>query len=276
MAEPQVILYEHVTPPPRHRPATADPAGPGYFFAERVTLPAGRHAIRCNVMLPPTPPSGGSLVVEVRRLDGDAAGFAARGVWPLDAAMVEAADRLTLEFHLDAPRQVQIRLWASTKVAGFRLRAVKVQRAEAGLAALDWSSTHGRLDRWPLDRIRNVVIGNSGICTASCVHCPTNKPWLDVPRGEIMAPRILTGWSRGWPLAACQLPGPSASACSATRCWTATWPRASASSAPSCPACRSPSAPPAPPSCRARRRWSRPPMPSPCMSKAWCPRPMGA
>lgn len=130
------------------------------------------------------------MVAEIRRLDGDGRGFAARGVWPVDAALVEAADHLTLEFRLEVPRRVEIRLWASGDVAGFRLRAVKVQRAEAGLAALDWSGTHGALDRWPLDRIRHVVIGNSGICTASCVHCPTNKPWLDVPRGEIMAPRI--------------------------------------------------------------------------------------
>ena len=55
---PQAILYEHVTPPPRHRPWLADPAGAGEFFAEEASLPAGHHAARAQVMLPPEPPPG--------------------------------------------------------------------------------------------------------------------------------------------------------------------------------------------------------------------------
>lgn len=140
-------------------------------------LPAGRYATRCNVMLPPDGPNGGTVVAEIRRLDDARQGVVARGVWRVDAALIEAADLLTLAFSLGHPKRVEIRLWASRDLAGFRLRAVKVQRAEAGLAALDWSGT---LDRWPLDRIRNVVIGNSGICIASCAHFPTNKAWLAV------------------------------------------------------------------------------------------------
>ncbi len=71
MTQGQFILYEHVTPPPRHRPPLADPAGPGFFFAERTHLPAGTHAFRFQVMLPPEPPLGARLVAAIRRLDGD-------------------------------------------------------------------------------------------------------------------------------------------------------------------------------------------------------------
>jgi pyruvate-formate lyase-activating enzyme len=200
-AEGQIILHEHVTPPPRHRPPLADPSGPGYFFAERVRLPAGHHAARFQVMLPPEPPQGAELVIGIRRQDGGQ--FAARGTWTIDAEFVTLADHLILEFRLEAPQEVELWLWASAAAGRFRLRAVKVQRADQGDAA-DWSGTHGQLDRWPLDRIRNVVIGNSGICTASCLHCPTNKPWLQAPRGEVMPERIFDRLLEG--LAGCGLP----------------------------------------------------------------------
>lgn len=199
----QVILYEHVTPPPRHRPPLADPAGPGFFFAERTRLPAGAHAARFQVMLPPELPLGAQLVAEIRRLDGDGRQFAARRVWVIDAGFIGTADHLMLEFRLESAVDVEVRVWASTDAGRFRLRAVKVKRADAGDPA-DWSTTHGRLNRWPLDRIRNVVVGNSGICTASCLHCPTNKPWLQVPRGEVMSDRIFGRLVEG--LAACGLP----------------------------------------------------------------------
>src|SRR5688572_14251732 len=104
--EGQIILHEHVTPPPRHRPPLADPAGSGYFFAERVWLPAGHHAARFQVMLPPELPLGAGLVIGIRQHDGGQ--FAARRAWTIDAEFVTLADHLILEFRLEVPQEVEL------------------------------------------------------------------------------------------------------------------------------------------------------------------------
>jgi radical SAM protein with 4Fe4S-binding SPASM domain len=204
----QAIVFEHVTPPSCWRPPLADPGGAGFFFAQRTRLPAGAFAARFQIMLPfaAPPPAGARVVMEVLRLDADPPEFAARGVWSADAAgfAEREADRLMLDFALEAEAPVEVRSWASADAGAYRLRAVKVQRADRGAAALDWSGTHGTLDRWPLDRIRNVVVGNSGVCTASCLHCPTNKPWLPVARGEVMPDRVFDRLLQG--LVECGLP----------------------------------------------------------------------
>src|SRR5919199_3196322 len=145
----QDILYEHVTPPPRHRPPLADPAGPGEFFAEEVHLPAGRHAARVQVMLAPEPPAGADITVTLSGQEGERA----RLRWRLDPARPEQADHLMLSFALGKPGPVRIACAASTRAGEFRLRAVKIQQARHG-GPLDWSTTHGTLDLWPLDRIR--------------------------------------------------------------------------------------------------------------------------
>jgi hypothetical protein len=193
-------VFEHVTPPPRHRPALADPAGPGVFFAQRATLPAGRFVARYQVMLPAELPVGAQVATTVG-LPGRP-DIVARRFWRVDAAFADAADRLMLDVALDAPTEVEIRCWASTAAGDFRLRAVTVKRADENPPPIDWSATHGQLDRWPPDRLRSVMIANSGICTASCVHCPTNKP--DLPRGAVMSDRIFDRIVQG--LVDCGLP----------------------------------------------------------------------
>ncbi|MBL6456945.1 radical SAM/SPASM domain-containing protein [Belnapia sp. T6] len=196
----QDILFEQVTPPPRHRPALPDPHGPGCFYSRSVPLPAATMAGRIQLMLPPDLPPGQSVTAEILGQEGE---VLATVSWPVAAETPEAADHLMMAFTLEAPQRVTLRLTASTRAGSFYLRAAKLQRAVPG-QALDWSGTHGRLNLWPLDRIRFVMVGNSGICTASCLHCPTNKPWLPVPRGEVMAEAIFERLAEG--LATCGLP----------------------------------------------------------------------
>jgi radical SAM protein with 4Fe4S-binding SPASM domain len=194
-------VFEHVTPPPRHRPPLADPAGPGVFFAQRAFLPAGRLVARYQVMLPEPLPLGAEIATTIGVPGG--AEILARRFWRVDPAFAEGADDLMLELALEAPREVEVRCWAATAAGAFRLRAVTIKRAAAdGTRPADWSTTHGALDRWPLDRLRSVMIGNSGVCTASCIHCPTNKP--GTPAGSVMSDRVFARIVEG--LAACGLP----------------------------------------------------------------------
>ena len=179
----QVILFEHVTPPPRHRGSE-----PGLFFSQTTSLPAGRQAARVQVMLPPDLPGAAELWVELRHAKGGAA--VTRRSWPVDGRLVEMADHLMLHYVVTHPARVEIRAGVTgADAAGFRMRALKIKRADRGDPA-DWRSTHGAPATWPLDRLRNVAIGLSGACPASCIHCPTNKPWLPVPRGQVMPDHI--------------------------------------------------------------------------------------
>lgn len=199
----QDIVFQHVTPPPRWRPAGAESAGAGPFFAQHADLPAGLFQARFQVMLPDPPPIGARVGVSARR-PGEAAVLTRREA-PVDAALVETgADWLMLEFTLPEATPVVLHAWISTGAVATRLRAVTVQRAPAPGAVLDWRSPHGVRQTWPLTALRTVTIGNSGVCTASCLHCPTNKPWLPVPRGEPMGAAIFDRILDG--LVACGLP----------------------------------------------------------------------
>jgi radical SAM protein with 4Fe4S-binding SPASM domain len=192
-------VFEHVTPPPRHRPRLADASGAGVFFAQRTTLPAGRFVARYQIMLPEPLPVGAQVATTIA-VPGRPE-ILARRFWRVDAALADDADELMLDLVLDAPREVEIRCWASTAAGAFRLRAITLKRAEDG-PPTGWATTHARLDRWPIDRLRSVMIGNSGVCTASCIHCPTNKP--GTPAGSVMSDRIFARIVEG--LVACGLP----------------------------------------------------------------------
>ncbi|WP_043364547.1 radical SAM protein [Belnapia sp. F-4-1] len=196
----QDILFEHVTPPPQYRPKHADPHAPGLFFTQGLALPAGRAAARLQVLLPPDMPA--EAWVEAQLLAAEDGAVLARARWPAAGDPVRL-DHLMLDIALAADRRVRLNLHASAMAGRCFLRAVKIQRTGSGPPA-DWSGTHGRLKHWPLDRLRYVTIGNSGICTASCIHCPTNKPWLPVGRGAVMTDRIFGRLVDG--LAGCGLP----------------------------------------------------------------------
>lgn len=190
------VPYEHVTPPPRHRGPE-----PGVFFTDRFNLPEGRYAARVSLMIPPKPPPGAELSVAIRYLDAPRA-VVEQG-WPIDHRLSDRADDLVLEFSLPLPARLEMRASVTGPAEDVWMRAVKIQRTDRGTPP-DWGSTRGSLNAWPLDRLRNVVVGISGTCPASCIHCPTNKDWLRVPRGQAMPEAIFERLVDG--LAACRLP----------------------------------------------------------------------
>jgi hypothetical protein len=143
------------------------------------------------------------VVIEIDRQDRNPVEPLSHCAWLIDPATPELADHLYLSYTLTEPAEVRLLCRASTRCGEFFLRAAKIQRVETG-EPTDWSSTHFELGRWPLDGIRTINLGISGVCPASCVHCPTNKSWLDAPRGEVMSEPIFERLVEG--LAACGLP----------------------------------------------------------------------
>jgi hypothetical protein len=203
MPNPQDVVFEVVTPPPRFRPMGSEAAGAGPFYTETTMLPAGLFQARFQVMLPEPPPIGAELVVSLREAEAPEP-FARRRTRIDPWVVATGADWQMLEFSLAAPARVVLFGHISAGAAQTRMRAVKIQRIPALGAVMDWQGTHGSIETWPLTALRTVTIGNSGVCTASCLHCPTNKPWLPAPRGEPMQPAIFARIVEG--LAACGLP----------------------------------------------------------------------
>jgi hypothetical protein len=192
----QDILFDHVAPSPEWRPPVSDAAGPGGFFVQTITLPAGRLAIRAQIMTPADPPPGATVTITLRHAGQPYAPPLASTNWRGAADTPGDADHLYLACDLPAETLVELHAYSSHAVGAFRMRAVTVRRGEIGAPA-SWTHSDPGHDTWPLPGIRNVIIGNSGICTASCGHCPTNKPWLDVPATRVMSDhifeRIVTG-----------------------------------------------------------------------------------
>jgi radical SAM protein with 4Fe4S-binding SPASM domain len=155
-----------------HRPAP-HPSGRGYFFSKRHTVDAGIFVARFQVLLPRDLPADAFVSFEVVAWLADGGHrFLARTERRCDAGLVENSDNILLMFQSDARLVIEYRCYASHDCANFHLRALKVKHADRGRLE-DWSYSHATA-RWPLERLRNVIIGNSSVCNARCTHCPTS------------------------------------------------------------------------------------------------------
>jgi radical SAM protein with 4Fe4S-binding SPASM domain len=150
------------------------------------TLPAGRFGLRLQVVPPAEAPAGTVLCLDVIPEGRPGAPYA-EAQWPVDAGLAAKADDLGLIFALNRDAAVQIRVWISNRFSETLVRAVTVFEVGADGQPL-WPVAEQQI--WPMPMIRNVVIGNSGVCTASCLGCPTNKAWLDVPTPRVMSDAI--------------------------------------------------------------------------------------
>jgi radical SAM protein with 4Fe4S-binding SPASM domain len=153
------------------RPA-GDSGDRGFFFSTRSHLEAGLYIARFQVLLPRQTPPDAFLAFEVVVWDGDTPSFAGRSERRWDDELARASDHILLVFPIDHATEVEYRCFASDGCGSVHLRALKVKRADRGHVE-DWSYTHGT-SAWPLDHLRNVIIGNSSVCNARCPHCPTS------------------------------------------------------------------------------------------------------
>jgi pyruvate-formate lyase-activating enzyme len=159
--------------------AQPDPGGDGQagvFFRYSLThIPAGRHTVRCAVQFPQTP-QGGTLTLACR-LDGEliASVQAEADIAPADA----------IDFPIVLPRHGIVELTGHVTRALDRthLRTIAVHEDD-GARAPDYRFV-SPFDVWPLQSLRDIVIGTTGVCNASCPHCPTNKAML---AGRVQAP----------------------------------------------------------------------------------------
>ncbi|MDB5460550.1 MAG: Radical domain protein [Caulobacteraceae bacterium] len=144
----------------------------GIFFRYPLShIPAGSHVVRYAILFPEQD-VGGQLTLECL-LDGEVVGA---HVFDIDEPLRRIADTIDLPVELAHSGVVEFRGHVTRGLRQTHLRYIDVHDTAAGLP-IDYVFPSD-YNAWPVRRLRNIVIGTTGVCNASCPHCPTNKPML--------------------------------------------------------------------------------------------------
>jgi radical SAM protein with 4Fe4S-binding SPASM domain len=169
-------------------------ADSGYFWSLQYgeALDPGVYVARFQVLVPSACNESARIRLEVLSAHGDDSGLLGRREIKIGPEFHPKSDGLLVFFVVKSSGGVELRCWTSSKLSQFFLRSAQIKRAGQGNIhdPGDWASCLPEWDTWPIDRIESLVIGISSTCTASCVHCPTNKDWLELPRSRSMSDEI--------------------------------------------------------------------------------------
>ena len=145
------------------------------------SLPAGRYRARVQIMFSELA-KGELLVVNVQSLASSRV---------LDQVELRAdlrnravTDQIYLSFTLDKPENVEFYGWVGAHCETTLLRLLTILDDPTG------SVVRKRL-RFPTSTqpairdLKEVNFGTTGICNASCIHCPTNKKGFAMPHGRM-------------------------------------------------------------------------------------------
>jgi radical SAM protein with 4Fe4S-binding SPASM domain len=172
-----------------HEPDTGD-ADAGVFFRYRRSVPAGPHSLRHAVQF--AEGSGKPVTLSITCADMAAPGQVLGGL-TLEVDVLRTGQDV-IDFSFDMPQagilEVSGRVNAGLPATHLRYFAIHAEHpGEDAPADFDFE---GPYDLWPIDRLRNVIIGTTGVCNASCPHCPTNKLMLEHLRREPMKMELFT------------------------------------------------------------------------------------
>lgn len=172
----------------------------GRFFSETHRLPAGRYAARVQIMFAEEA-AGESIRIAVRR-------FADQAVLDqIELAAVpenrEKLDDLYLRFSLDEEQTIEIFGHAAANCATTLLRFITIISVDGPVTAEDFYF-HG-YEKPQIKDLTEIIFGTTGVCNASCVHCPTNKEHRRFPHGYMdfamfsrMIHELAEGGFTGW------------------------------------------------------------------------------
>jgi radical SAM protein with 4Fe4S-binding SPASM domain len=156
-----------------------DAAGTGgVFFVSATNLPAGTCLLRCQILISAkTWSSDARLVIECAPRGGGAP--VGRLEVPV-ADVLLAPDDLFLTVMIETPNAFEISGHVSENAAMTHIRSI-TGHAASDRSQVDYTYDYGdsHYAQWPVRKLRDVIVGTTGICNASCVHCPTNKTMLD-------------------------------------------------------------------------------------------------
>jgi hypothetical protein len=139
----------------------------GFFFVLRFLLGPGDYHADLDIELPPGP---ARLTLEAVGLTRPSPEYLAQSfVDVADAGGKTGAYRLTVRTGREMIVEVR---GHSSSLAATTLRAGALRWEGAAPTVVNWPEFYYR---WPVTRLRGVIIGTTSICNASCIHCPTNK-----------------------------------------------------------------------------------------------------
>jgi hypothetical protein len=167
------------------------------FFSEVVCLPAGFYAARVQILF--SEQAAGELIRIGARTASPPAQLA-----DFELAAVPAntrlLDSLYLYFCVEAEQSVEIYGEAEQNSASTLLRFITLVAAEEGRFDPE-AFNFPAIEPITIGELKTVLIGTTGICNASCLHCPTNKPSRGiVPTGVMdmgLFTKIITELAQG-------------------------------------------------------------------------------
>ena len=152
----------------------------GQFFVEVVSLQKGKFSARIHLIFS-TFAQGETITIRVHSLARDEE--IAKTEVVLDRTNI-SNDEIYLNFELFDAADVLFTGHATANCSTTLVRLITViggadrlsSREDFFLAEPGMPSAR---------RIRGIVIGTTGVCNASCIHCPTNKPSRRMPQGRM-------------------------------------------------------------------------------------------
>ena len=152
----------------------------GHFFVEVVSLPEGKFSARIHLIFSKFA-QGETITIRVHSLARDEE--LAKTEVVADRTKI-ATDEIYLNFELSDPGDILLTGHVTANCPTTLIRLITV----TGGFDRD-SSREDFFYAEPMTpsarRIRGIVIGTTGVCNASCLHCPTNKPSRRMPQGRM-------------------------------------------------------------------------------------------
>jgi sulfatase maturation enzyme AslB (radical SAM superfamily) len=154
------------------RQSSPSHASEGRFFSETARLSAGRYAAKVNIVF--SERAAGERICITARIRSPAVELDSVEL-TADPADRAASDKIILQFNLRREADVEIYGYAAANAKTTLLRFITIIEPRSRRVKED----DFNFDRHPVPRIadlKTVLIGTTGVCNASCIHCPTNKP----------------------------------------------------------------------------------------------------
>jgi pyruvate-formate lyase-activating enzyme len=151
----------------------------GEFFSEVRALPAGTYKARFHVMFSPLS-QGDAVTIRAFLLDRQEVLAETR----LAADGAGSPDEIYLDFCLNEPGSVLMTGHVTGNCSTTLLRLITIAGSPDGKPVRK-DTFFSPPTKMSIRRLKVITIGTTGVCNASCIHCPTNKPSRRMPHGRM-------------------------------------------------------------------------------------------
>ncbi|WP_426263519.1 radical SAM/SPASM domain-containing protein [Sphingomonas sp. PWP1-2] len=153
----------------------------GRFFSEFITLPAGRYAARIHICQ--SEKASGEIVTLIVR-DAQSGQEIGRDEFSATKDNPRRSDESMISFDVVEYGVLEISGEVSANCETTLLRRLTIVDATSSkICRKDFFEP--AVKPFDLTKVERLHIGTTGVCNASCIHCPTNKPGMRMPSGRM-------------------------------------------------------------------------------------------